>query len=276
MKRVGLFYQPSVTRAVELAGELVRRLRDRGLEAWAGSAWEDSDATRAAPTLDLAMSLGGDGTILRTARVAAPWGVPVVGVNLGHLGFLTAIEVSDLEADLPALLRGDFAIEQRAMLAAWTETDGRGRRRYDALNDFVIGRAALSRTVVIDLEADGKLLPNYTADGLIIATPTGSTAYSLAAGGPIVFPQSEVMLLTAIAPYLGSIRSLVLPLSTRLRLVVRTDQQAALSVDGQVDQLLHDGAVVEIGRSDVVCKLVQLPNQAPFHERLRTRLRYGS
>src|SRR6185503_10719088 len=195
---------------------------------------------------DLIVVLGGDGSMLRTGSLAAQFGVPILGINLGRLGFLGEVQPEDWPQALERVLRGDYWTEERMMLHVEHRRGGEVLGTYEALNEAVVGRGALARPVRLRTLIDGGELTTYVADGLIIATPTGSTAYALAAGGPILPPELKNILLIAIAPHLSIDRAIVLSQGSRVEVIVRTDHQAILSADGQYEVPLQDGDEVRV------------------------------
>lgn len=275
MKRVGILYHPKLERARPLAEELKKFLSNRGISCWLCSAWEEDKAKAQVAGSDLVLSVGGDGTILRAARVSAPLVIPVVGVNLGKLGFMTELSVAEVEEKLPRLLAGEGWVDDRAMLEAelLTKKEERGQKNFQALNDVVVGRGSSARLVLIGTIVDGELLTTYRADGVIVATATGSTGYSLAAGGPILYPQSKEILLQPISSHLSLSQALVLPPETIIELKVTTSHEAMLSLDGQVEMPLSSGDRVRVKLSSYVARFLRLRPKAYFYSTLEQRLR---
>ena len=226
-----------------------------------------------AQELNLALTLGGDGTLLNTAREIAAHGVPVCGINMGQLGFLTEIELVELAPAMDKLLRGEYAIEERLMLAAFIL---RGEERIavsSALNDAVIAKGGFSRMIRLKLFIDGHLTAHYPADGLIVSTPTGSTGYSLSAGGPIVSPDLRVMLITPICPHSLNTRSLIVSDQNEIRIETQaTHEDIVLTVDGQTVFSLKTGDQVLVCRSPEPARFVKFQERSYF-ERLRIKLR---
>jgi len=235
---------------------------------------EDKACVPMEGNVDLGVCLGGDGTYLACARRLAPHGTPVIGVNLGRLGFLTEVEVGELDAFLERYLAGECVIVERMMLEALVVADVTSEPTA-VLNDIVINKATLSRMLDFEVRVDGLLLTRYRADGLIVATPTGSTAYSLAAGGPILTPDMRAILITPICPHALSQRPIVIPDTSRVTISLRDDHpDVYLSLDGQVGFPLGAGAQVEIRRSPHVVRSVRDP-EVPFYELLRRKLGWG-
>ncbi len=210
---------------------------------------------------------------MRTARVGAAFHLPILGGNLGRLGFLTELQPSQVLHKLEALVDGQYWLEERMMLHADVERERHIVHSYEALNDVVVGRGRIARVVRVETYIDGQYLTTYVADGVIVATPTGSTAYSLAAGGPILDPTLFNLLLTPIAPHLTVATALVLPGTVHVHLGLSTEYEASLSIDGQVDLPLEDGDSVVIAASRNVCRFVRLGERNYFYKTLLERLR---
>jgi NAD+ kinase len=232
-----------------------------------------ADAAELAGKVDLLLVFGGDGTILRAARTVAGSETPLLGINIGSLGFLTAVPSQELRRALRLIWEGEFSFEFRTLLRAVCETGGR-QIRETALNEFVIGRGMATRLIELDVKVDGEALTRYRCDGLIANTPTGSTAYSLAAGGAVIFPTSSVYSLTPICPHTLSNRSLILPLSATLEIRVITPKPATvLSADGQVITDLSAGDVISIRQSRRTVRLMHLAGSS-FCKTLRRKLHW--
>ena len=225
-------------------------------------------------TASLLLVFGGDGTILRVARETAGSNVPLLGINVGNLGFLTATSASQLHRVLPRIWAGAFQTERRSLIEAGIGAENRAQRQL-ALNDFVISRSGATRLIELDVVVDGQPFTRYRCDGLIVSSPTGSTAYSLAAGGAIVTPDSEVFVLTPICPHTLSNRPVILNLRSRLEIrVVSSRVNVELAADGQVQTQLVTGDVVYLRRSRHTVRLVW-PEGASFFETLRLKLRWS-
>jgi NAD+ kinase len=224
--------------------------------------------------VDLLLVLGGDGTLLSVARLVGDLGVPILGVNLGGLGFLTALTVDELFPALDAYLGGGLLVEERMMLAATVLREGARLVEYVALNDMVITKSAMSRIIRLEVAVDGQLATGYRADGLIISTPTGSTAYCLSAGGPIVFPTMDAMVLTPICSHTLTNRPIVLPADQPIEVRLLTDQDVMLTADGQVGFALKELDTVEVRRASPRIRLLRFP-QKHFFSVLRTKLKWG-
>jgi NAD+ kinase len=231
------------------------------------------DAAALARETDLLLVFGGDGTMLHTARQIAGSQTPMLGVNLGGLGFLTGVPSDKIAEALKRVWRGEFKFESRALIEAGGICHGK-KMRATALNDIVISRGAVSRLIALDVSVDGEPITRYRCDGLIVSSPTGSTAYSLAAGGAIVLPTADVFVLTPICPHALSNRSIILPLSATIQVkAVKTEPETFLNADGQIAGELVNGDVVTIRRSQSTVRLVHLAN-GTFLEALRQKLQW--
>lgn len=224
--------------------------------------------------VDLLLVLGGDGTLLSMARLVGDLNVPILGVNLGGLGFLTALTADELFPALEALLRGELLVEERMMLAARVTRQGERLSEYVALNDVVITKSAMSRIINLDVSVEGQFATAYRADGLIVSTPTGSTAYCLSAGGPIVFPTMDAVVLTPICSHTLTNRPIVLPARQPIDVTLQSDQDVMLTLDGQVGFHLKRGDRVEIRQAAARIRLLRFP-QKHFFSVLRTKLKWG-
>jgi NAD+ kinase len=273
MEKIALLYHPKIPDSIRLARNLERVLRSSGCSVWVGSAWEDEKARELVPELDLIVTLGGDGTILRAARMAGRHATPILGVNMGRLGFLTETDPDQAAERIPAVLSGDYWLEERIMLHAELHRQGQHRSSQEALNDVVVGHGAISRPVRLAIDLDGQHVADYVADGVIAASPTGSTAYSLAAGGPILHPRLEDILLTPIAPHRALDHSLVLPSESVIDIHLSTEYQGVLSIDGQIDVPLEDGDQVSVSVSPQRCNLVRMQPRNYFGQGLLERLK---
>ena len=283
MKRVGLVAKPDAAEAQRVVRQLVEWLGARGLTvvleketaALAPSASVASASKSDLPgQVDALIVLGGDGTLLSMARAVGDLGVPILGVNLGGLGFLTATTLEEMLPALEALVAGGMAVEERMMLAARVMRGGQATGDYIALNDVVITKSAMSRIIDLAVSVDGRHATAYRADGLIISTPTGSTAYNLSAGGPILFPTMDAVVLTPIAPHTLSNRPIVLPGAQRIDVTLRVDQDVMLTMDGQVGVPLRGRDVVEVQKARARIRLMRFA-QKDFFSVLRTKLKWG-
>ncbi len=271
-KYIGLLYHPKIPHSQDLAAEMLEFLEGLGISAWIGSGWDEAAVAGQAAHLDMLVTLGGDGSMLRAARMASRHGIPILGVNLGRLGFLAEVQPAEWVARFHQVLTGDYWVEERMMVHAecWREQETLGK--YEALNDVVVSRGSLARVVRLSTYIDGGYLTTYVADGLILSTATGSTAYALAAGGPIVPPELKNMLLIPLAPHLSLERAIVLSKGSLVRVKVHTDHTAILTVDGQTEVELADGDWVQVVASPRVGRFIRLQDRAYFYRTLMQRL----
>jgi NAD+ kinase len=282
IRRIGLLGNAQKAACAGIVRTAVRLIRKAGLEYFCNpetarlaglKGTPCPDAATLAQEVDLLLVFGGDGTILRAARDIAGSPTPVLGVNIGGLGFLTAVSSKELAAALKLVLQGEYTLQSRALI----EVGGalRGQKVLQrALNDVVVSRGAVSRLISLDVGVDGEPITRYRCDGLIISSPTGSTAYSLAAGGAIVLPTAEVFTLTPICPHSLSNRSIILPLSSQITVKAVTPLLSTiLSADGQMVAEMDAGDEVTIRRSHRAIRLVQLADGS-FLEALRRKLHW--
>lgn len=274
MNRLALLYHPHKEIARELAEQWRAEIIARGApEPIVENAWDEARVDELCQHVDLLLTLGGDGTLLRAARSGAHCGVPVMGVKLGTVGFLSGLHPDAFSKQLERLLNGSYWIEERMMVRARWRRGDQEIGEYDAINDVVVSRGKLARVIRIEATIDGEVLHLFAADGAIIATATGSTAYSLAAGGPILAPTVRTMLITLISPYLSPITSLVLPEGAHVSLQVQSQNNPILTIDGQTDYELQDGDVVETKASPNPARFARLEARGYFYRTLVNRLR---
>lgn len=277
MKAVAIFYQGRKEAPSEAAQQLVPFLKKLGYEVRSiDSRIEGEEALDASlKGYELALVLGGDGTILHAARICALADVPIVGVNFGRVGFLTELEPYEVMEKLPYYLQKDPSvwIDTRAMLHAILEQDGQ-REEFLALNDIVIARGTWPRVVQTRISIDDYYYSTTFADGVIVSTATGSTAYNLAVGGPLLHPQVQSTVIAPIAPHLVSDRSLVLPPEANIQLQILTGgQDGVFSADGQMNRAVRDGATVSIHRSKYVAQFLRRRPPTYFYQIINAKLK---
>jgi len=279
-KRVAVIAKRVSREALETAAELAGWLQRRGIEVAVDEAlrelWDPGEDGLFDPSgdYDLVVVLGGDGTLLSVARNLEKE-VPVLGANLGNLGFLTEVRRNELYPALLRVLKGDYEVEERTLLDVTLKSTDGEKKTYRVLNDAVINKSALARIVELMLEVDGKRVANYRSDGLIISTPTGSTAYNLSADGPIVSPTLPVVVLTPICPHTLSQRPIVVPGASTIDVTLVTDQEEVyLTLDGQEGTALKVGDTISVRRSDAVVRLVRVTDRT-FYDSLRDKLHWG-
>jgi len=275
MRKIGILYHPLNKAAYTLAKKLEEFLNAKGVSAWLCSAWEGEKARSQTNGTDLILTIGGDGTILRAAQVAVPDSTPITGINLGKLGFMTELSVDEVMDKLPALLAGKGWIDKRAMLEAELLPVGQQEPSgtFYALNDVVVARGAVARMIYVEASIDGQPLTTYKADGVIVATATGSTGYSLAAGGPILHPQSQDFILLPILPHLSSAYPVVLPHSAVVKLGITTAHQALFSIDGHIHLPLDSGAVITVKHSANTAQFLRIHPEVTFYSSLERKLK---
>jgi NAD+ kinase len=271
-RQVAVLYHPKIEATRPVAADIQRWLAGRGTQVWLESTWEEERVRSRLGGCDLVIVLGGDGSMLRTARVAAPLGMPILGVNMGRLGFLAEMTPDNWEERLPRVLAGSYWLEHRMMLRAQAWRDAHLLCEFLALNDVVISRGTLARMVRLRTEVDGARLTTYVADGLIVSTPTGSTAYALAVGGPILPPDLRNILVIPIAPHLTLDRAIVLAQGAVVGVNVGTDHEAILTVDGQFAFEIRDGDRVCVQASEHVSHFIRLGDHTYFYHMLLDRL----
>ncbi|MEX2375292.1 MAG: NAD(+)/NADH kinase [Dehalococcoidia bacterium] len=269
-QKIDVVYHPGVRGADAVAEALARQASGRGIAAGV-AALPPSASDFAPPHLsdsDLLVCVGGDGTVLHASSYATRHQIPLFGVRMGRLGFLTETVEERATIDFERVLDGEARIEERALVQARVD----GGEPFHALNDMVIGRARLGRTVSVVAYIDGVTLAEYRADALIIATATGSTGYALSVGGPIMHPTSEDMIVVPVAAHLTQANALVLPGSTVLRLAVQRGYEAELSVDGLDNRMVESGSIVEITRSSRTARFVRVSAETDFYHNVAQRL----
>ncbi|MBF8289260.1 MAG: kinase [Chloroflexi bacterium] len=274
LRRIGFAYNPTIDAAVDLRERATGWAAMRGLDHWAAAAADLDTLRRELPGTDVLIVLGGDGTFLRAARAVADVDVPLLGINVGKVGFLSKVEAGDLVRTLDQLQAGAFSLEHRMALEGRILRGGRpdAPERHVALNDVVIARGSLARVVRLDVSIDASHLATFIADGLIVASPTGSTGYSFSAGGPILDPHARNLVVTPIAGYLTTIRSVVVEASVVIRCRVTDAHEALVSIDGREDVPIAVGDVVEVRSIERPIRLVQPTGSLPFWDLVRKKV----
>jgi NAD+ kinase len=292
---IGLLHHPRKPESLTLAAQMADFLAAHGRQTWSGSAWDEPSALAHVAELDLLITLGGDGTMLRAARIGSRYGVPILGIKLGRVSFLGEVSPENWREPLARMLDGDYWLEERMLLdvavarcASSSEADtptpfplppnspqvSRPDHSSIALNDVVISRGGLARLVTVQAWVDQSYLTSYRADGVIVATPTGCTGYALAAGGPVLPPELKNILLIPICPHLSLDRPVVLSQGSTVTLRVIADHPPILTVDGQFEITLTEGDVVEVRASEHVSHFVRMQDRTYFHRTLMERLRW--
>jgi NAD+ kinase len=275
MKLVGLLQQPRISESAPLADQVRDWLAERGIPSWTASPMNDEDLDAPLEETSLVIILGGDGSTLRAARWTVPYGVPLFGINVGRVGFLSESTPENWPEKLEKILRGDYWIERRLLLHAELWRDERLVGPFTALNEVVIGRGAQARVIHLHLRVDGDLVTTYIADALIIATPTGSTAYAMAAGGPLMPPQLQNFVIVPVAAHLSLNRPLVLHENARIAIQVEMGHEAFLTADGQKSTPVQDGDEVIITKNERTCSFARVESSGYFYRRLMGRLGFS-
>lgn len=301
-EHIGILHHPKKPESLLLAERIEGYLRSLGIaHIWRQSAWDTESLLANVNDADLLITLGGDGTLLRAARIGAPHSTPMLGVKMGRLGFLAEVIPEQWQEPIDRILHGDYWIEERLMLRARVErmrsagggeddgksdgkTDGKTDRaltgeryvlcEYDALNDVVFSRGDLARVIRVSAQLDGGYLTQYTCDGLIVCTATGSTGYALAVGGPILPPELRNILLIPIAPHLSMDRAVVLSEGAEVRLRAYADYRPILTVDGQVVVEMEEGDEVVVVSSPHMARFVRVRDRSYFYQSLMDKLQW--
>jgi len=272
IRRIGFVSNPNIPRVEELLGQARAWCKKRGVEAWEAPADEREQIARLCAGSDLVVVLGGDGTFLRTAGAIDDSGVPMLGVNLGRVGFLAKVEGSDLERALDQVAAGDYTLEDRLRLSATLRRGDGSSETHACLNEVVVARGEKVRMIQVEVEVSGSHLATYLADALVVATPTGSTAYSFSAGGAILDPRLRNLIITPVAAYLQPLHSVVAGEDHVVMISLReATEGAVISLDGQSDRPLAVGDRVEVRALAAPLRLLEPTGSTPFYELLRTK-----
>ena len=288
IKRIGIVLKPHQPDALKTICDLVAWLAERGItlvggpqiereriEHQTGCAIDEVDSEKLAEAVDLMLVLGGDGTMIATARMIGDQEVPVLGVNYGGLGYLTEFRIEELYSALESILAENYRLDRRVMLEVELNRNGEKAKTSRVLNDVVINKSALARIIEIDAYLNRQFVNSFRADGLIVSTPTGSTAYNLSAGGPVIFPSMNAVVITPICPFTLSNRPIVVPDDAEIELLLKTDHEdVALTLDGQVGFPMKVGDRAVIRKSRTTFNLIQ-PSNRNYFDVLRDKLRWG-
>lgn len=274
LARVAILHHPANEGAAAFARQLAEEFQRRGVESRVADAWAPEASDQVAGS-GLVVCIGGDGTVLRVARVTVPYGAPILGVNMGRLGFLTDMSPRDVFNHFERILAQDWRVEERLMVRG-NMFDGPQTPpvEYHGLNDIVISRRSPGRPIYIDLRIDGAQVALYRCDGIIVCTPTGSTGYSLSAGGPILAPTEHHLVVTPVSAHLALGRSLVLQPQSEVELSITSDHGAILSVDGQEDVPVMSGTRVVVRQSEHVTRFVRFREPSSFYADLAEKLEF--
>jgi NAD+ kinase len=272
LRRVGFSLNPNNEAARAALSRAESWCSGNQVETWNSPSHDAQAITGHCAGTDLICVLGGDGTFLRTAQAIGDSGVPTLGVNLGRVGFLAKIENADLERVLDQVNEGQYSVEERFRIEATVMGADRASTTHAALNEVVVARGSRVRMIQVEVEVSGSHLATYVADGVVVATPTGSTAYSFSAGGAVLDPRLRNMIITPVAGYLSSLHSVVAGESHVVRLTLRdAHDEAIVSVDGQTDLPIHPGDRVEVRALPAPLRLIEPEGSTPFYDLLRTK-----
>ncbi len=288
MNRIGIIAKKNKPETVTIAGNLLEWLRPKRIEVYveeemgkllsltpSGPGWKPIKKGEMPTDIEMIIVLGGDGTLLSVARQVWNKNIPILGVNLGALGFLTEITLDELYPVLEKVLRNDFQINEREVLNVGVIRKGKRIAEFIVLNDAVINKGALARIIDLETTINGEYLSTFRSDGLIISTPTGSTAYNLSAGGPIVYPSLHTIIITPICPHTLTIRPIIIPDDVKIRALLNSrNEEVILTLDGQQGFALEFEDIVEVGKADGRILLIKSPYRHYF-ELLREKLKWG-
>jgi len=288
MNRIGIIAKKNKPETVTIASDLAEWLRTKKVEVYIEEEmgkllsqtrsqhyWKSIKREEIPTDIEMIVVLGGDGTLLSVARQVWNKNIPILGVNLGGLGFLTEITLDELYPVLEKVLRNDFEINEREVLNAGVIRNGKRIAEFIVLNDAVINKGALARIIDLETTINGEYLSTFRSDGLIISTPTGSTAYNLSAGGPIVYPSLHTIIITPICPHTLTIRPIIIPDDVKIRALLKSrDEEVTLTLDGQQGFTLEFEDVVEVGKAEGRILLIKSPYRQYF-ELLREKLKWG-
>jgi NAD+ kinase len=282
IKKIGIIANVEKGKSAECTIQLRDWARAKGItvlfeEGIAGKIGEPKgmDRRELASLVDLLVVLGGDGTILRTVRFVSEYNIPIVGINLGEFGYLTEVNLNEMFSALELIVKGEYQTEKRMMLDITVYLGTETVRQQSILNDVVITRGNLSRILNLETTVNERYLTTFRADGIIISTPTGSTAYNISAGGPIVFPEQDSFIINPICPFTLTNRPIIVPDSVEIKVITWTKGQGAiLTLDGQVSYTMKSGDSMIVRKSPYVTNLVSSPHR-DYMEILRTKLRWG-
>lgn len=269
-RRIAVAAHINVQGGVEKAENIARFLHERGVENVAWGTLQDSSLVKQieAGDFDLLIALGGDGTMLRAGSIGAPVGIPILGINFGHFGFLTEIQQDQWLELLPLLLEGRYRLEERMLLRAEHVRNNQVLETWHVINEVVVCRGQFVRSIQIQAQVDGYVLANYVADGLIASTPTGSTAYALAAGGPILPPELRNILIIPVAPHLSVDRAIILSEGSGITMTVHTNHEAVMSVDGHQPIPMLDGDSVRVMANNFSLNYVRFQDPGYFYRNI--------
>jgi len=272
MKRIGIVYHPLKDAACSLAKEVTVYLRERRYAVWLCSAWKWEEACPQVEATDMVICIGGDGTILRAAQAILPHSVPIAGINMGRLGFMSELAVDETFEKLPLLLEGGGHFDERSVLDIEILSPQKETRHFYALNDVVVARGGIARLININTVIDGAPLCTIRADGVVVSTATGCTGYALAAGGPILHPQSTDMVMKPLLAHLSFAYPMVLPATSVCKLALENPTSGIVSIDGHISINMACGDYVNVKQSDARLRFIRIHNES-FYQSLEQKLK---
>lgn len=280
--KIGIIAKANIIEPLEITKKLASWLKDEDVEVFVEKVLADqighsnsADQAEMPELVDIILVFGGDGTFLGMARLACKHGTPILGINLGGLGFLTEVTVDELYPMMERIIAGNYEVEERQMLLTSIHRGKKNIGTYEVLNDVVINKGAVARIIDLEIYIEDSHVTTYRADGIILSTPTGSTAYSLSAGGPIVHPKIPVTIITPICPHTLTNRPLVVSSDMKVEIKVKTHEpDTYLTLDGQIGVRLDTGDIIEVKRADTTVKLIKSPYR-DFFTILKTKLMWG-
>lgn len=282
MKKIGIIIKPRKPEAKDVLNKLITWLESHKIEAVLDvdtanivNIKSKYQKPQIASLVDMIIVLGGDGTLLSVARLTIEKGIPILGVNLGGLGFLTEVTLDELYPTLEKVINGEFIIDERMMLMTHMHRQGETLAQSPVLNDIVINHGIVARMIILDIFVNSQFVTSLRGDGLIISTPTGSTAYSLSAGGPIIHPTVSAIMLTPVCPHTLTNRPIVIPSNVKIEAILKTEDEGAMvTFDGQVGFSLKKEDIVEVHSAETRIKLIRSPEKN-YYEVLRKKLKWG-
>lgn len=281
MKKIGIIGKTGKLETLDILTELVPWLKKKGHEVYVDTEnatvmnIEGTPRSRMSSLVDMIIVLGGDGTMIGVARLVAEKGIPILGVNIGGLGFLTAVSRDDLYEVLERVLVDDCPVEERIMLNACVLRHSECIAEYIVMNDVVVNKGALARIIDLETYVNNTYISTFKADGLIVSTPTGSTAYALSAGGPILYPTINSIVLAPICPHTLTNRPIVLPDDVKIEIMLRSlNEDVFLTIDGQMGFSLRQNDIIEVKKSQYKARLY-IPCERDYFEIIRTKLKWG-
>ena len=273
MKKIGVIYNPLAPETANVGAEIAAWLHERDCAVWVGTSQTGREQPDEVRSCDLLVALGGDGTVLRTAHLAIPYNIPIIGVALGHLSFMAEETRDEVNFGLDLLLKGEGWYDKRTLVQARVLRNNVEVLKDIALNEVLLSRTEIARVVHVAVKIDGMPLTTYHADGVLVSTATGSTAYALAAGGPVLDPRSRSLLLVTVAGHLTSIPALVLPPDATITWHPQRRYPLMISLDGQKSFPLEEHDIIEVTCSPLTCTFARVHPRSHFYETLRRRLR---